>query len=74
MTFVTRRHFNRVRCERRPADMDVSRDDGSGSIDVVAGGWSHGWAVNVWVIVAGEYALWSPNDLRAEATDMLARQ
>jgi hypothetical protein len=54
MTFVTRRHFDRVRCERRPADMDVSRDDRSGSIDVVAGGWSRGWAVNVWVIVTGQ--------------------
>lgn len=45
MALVTRRHFDRVRCKRRPADMDVSGDDGSGSIDVVAGGWSRGWAV-----------------------------
>jgi hypothetical protein len=74
MALVTRRHFDRVRCERRPTDLDVSREDGSGSIDVVAWGWSRGWAVNVWVIVTGEYALWSPNDLRAEAADMLARQ
>jgi hypothetical protein len=54
--------------------LDVSRDDGSGSIDVVAGGWSRGWAVNVWAIVTGDYAQWSPNDLRAEAAAMLARQ
>ena len=73
MTSVTRRHFDRVRCRRRPADLDVSRDDGSGSIDVVAGGWSRGWAVNVWVIVTGVYAHWSLDDLRAEAADMLAK-
>ena len=54
MALVTRRYFDRVQCQCRPADLDVSRDDGSGSIDVVAGGWSRGWAVNVWVIVTGQ--------------------
>jgi hypothetical protein len=71
---VTRRHFDRVRYQRRPDDLDVSREDGSGSIDVVAGGWSRGWAVNVWVVVTGDYARWSSDDLRAEAANMLAGQ
>jgi hypothetical protein len=74
MALVTRRHFDRVRCKRRPDDLDVSRDDGSGSIDVVVGGWSRGWAVNVWVIVTGDYAQWLPEDLQAETADMLSRQ
>ncbi|HTK75873.1 MAG TPA: hypothetical protein VL371_11490 [Gemmataceae bacterium] len=71
---MTRRHFDRVRYQRRPDDLDVSREDGSGSIDVVAGGWSRGWAVNVWVVVTGDYARWSSDDLRAEAANMLAGQ
>jgi hypothetical protein len=74
LALVTRRHFDRVRCTRRPDDLDISRDDGSGSIDVVAGGWSRGLVLNVWVVVTGEYALWSPNDLRAEVADLLSRQ
>ena len=74
MALVTRHHFDRVRCKRPPRDLDVSREDGRGSIDVVAGGWSRGWAVNVWLIVTGDYARWSADDLRAEAADMLAQK
>lgn len=64
--------FPLIDCPREPTDLDCGRDDGSGTINAIAGRWDGTYLRNVWVECTGDYAEMTETSIREVVADLFA--